>query len=132
MNENDICTEVSDLCYTWDVKGNCESCYKGYVVIDGDCVRDPNEFVPSVDSLCAEWKDRVCLKCAVRAYFDDNSKCVAVSDHCQTWDEFDGSCLSCYQGYDLNEGECVWSPDNDKGPDDLGCKTWDWQNRVCL
>ena len=102
-NDKNICTEVSDLCYTWAANGDCESCYKGYVVIDGECVRDPNEFVPSVDSLCAEWKDRVCLKCAVRAYFDDNSKCVPVSDHCQTWDEFDGSCLTCYEGYVLDD-----------------------------
>lgn len=72
----------------------------------GDCVRDPDEFVPSEESLCAEWKEEECITCAHRAYFNKESLCKSVSDHCQTWDEFDGKCLSCYDGYDLEEGKC--------------------------
>ena len=75
----------------------------------------------------------MCLGCAERAYFNDFGKCVAVDDQCKTWDLFDGVCLSCYKGYELNKkGECVWSAFNDEGPSDLGCKTWDWDNQICL
>ena len=101
------CEKIDDLCREWDDSGKCKSCYKGYVIEGKSCIRDPYEFAPSKDSLCAEWKDRVCLKCAERAYFNDYDKCVAVSDFCKTWDVFDGQCLSCYDGYDLQKGKCV-------------------------
>ena len=91
---------------------------------------DPNEFRPPTDDLCKEWKGRVCLNCAERAYFDDQGKCTKVDDNCNTWDRFDGSCLTCYKGYSLNGAACV--RDAVVGPTDLGCKTWDWDNQVCL
>ena len=43
-----------------------------------------------------------------------------------------GDCTRCYKGYDLIEGACVFSDFNNQGPSDLGCKTWDWDNQVCL
>lgn len=36
-----------------------------------------------------------------------NGVCHAVSDNCQTWDNLDGKCLTCYKGYNLNTGACV-------------------------
>ena len=94
------------------------------------CIRDANEFAPAKDSLCAQWKDRVCLKCAPRAYFDQSGVCVGVSDYCNTWDQYEGVCLTCYKGYNLNSGVCAPAPI--AGPKDLGCKRWDWDNQVCL
>jgi hypothetical protein len=71
------------------------------------------------------------LKCAERAYFDDYGKCVAVSDHCRTWDEYDGQCLSCYQGYHLTKGgKCLEK--EEKVATDRGCAKWDWDNQVCI
>lgn len=43
--------------------------------MEGACVNDPNIFKPAVDSLCAQWKDRVCITCASRAYFDSEGVC---------------------------------------------------------
>ena len=57
--------------------------------------------------------------------------CVPVSDHCAEHDD-KGACTACYKGYILDGAECVWDPSNDKGPSDLGCKTWDWDNQICL
>ena len=57
--------------------------------------------------------------------------CVPVSDHCAAHDD-NGACTDCYKGYVLKDGECVWDEFNDQGPSDLGCKTWDWDNQVCL
>lgn len=75
---------------------------------------DPNEVPPSQDNLCKtwDWENKICLECAQRAYFDENGVCAPVSNHCQTWDQIDGLCLTCYEGYDLEEGKCVWSPEN--------------------
>ena len=80
------------------------TCYNGYAVELGKCVVDVNQFKPAVNSLCAQWKDRVCLKCAERAYFNDRSVCKEVSNNCATWDMLDGKCLTCYFGYDIVDG----------------------------
>ncbi len=45
---------------------------------------------------------------------------------------FDGVCLTCYKGYDLNNGQCNLSTVNISKPIDLGCRTWDWDNQRCL
>lgn len=82
------------------------------------------------DSLCALWKDRTCLRCAERAYFDQMGICKGIDTNCYTWDLFDGYCLSCYKGYNLKNGACILASNN--GPSDLGCKTWDWESKKCL
>ena len=50
-----------------------------------------------------------------------------VSDDCK-YHSKDGKCIECYKGYDLEEGECVFSKKNTEGPSDIGCKLWDWEN----
>ena len=52
-----------------------------------------------------------------------NGVCISVSDICRTHDP-NGLCLTCYAGYDLANGNCVFSPSNNATPSDLGCKTW--------
>lgn len=47
------------------------------------------------------------MRCAERAYFGPKGLCIAVSDFCRTWDNYDGFCLTCYKGYNLMNGECV-------------------------
>lgn len=97
-----VCQPVDPNCRSWTDAGQCNTCYNGYVAQNGACVRDVNEFTPAKDSLCAQWKDRVCLKCSPRAFFDKNGVCKAVSNYCNTWDQYEGACLTCYAGYVLN------------------------------
>ena len=66
------------------------------------------------------------MKCAERAYFGPKGLCIAVSDYCRTWDNYDGFCLTCYKGYSLLNGDCVESPEKNSAPSDIGCKRWDW------
>ena len=59
--------------------------------------------------------------------------CRPVDDLCETWDRFDGACLTCYKGFILNaDSKCVPDPDDETGPSDLGCGQWDWTNKRCL
>lgn len=44
------------------------------------------------DNLCAEWKDRICLRCANRAYFNDQGGCSEVDQTCNQFNLFDGEC----------------------------------------
>ena len=126
------CVPVSDHCAAHDDSGACSSCYKGYVLEEGQCVWDEmNDQGPS-DLGCKtwDWDNQVCLECSAR-WVMTASGCVPVSDHCAAHDD-SGACSSCYKGYVLEEGQCVWDEMNDQGPSDLGCKTWDWDNQVCL
>ena len=77
-----------------------------------------------------DWQNQICLACS-RNWVATENGCVPVSDHCAAHDE-SGDCTRCYKGYDLVEGACVFSDFNNQGPSDLGCKTWDWDNQVCL
>ena len=54
-----------------------------------------------------------------------------MSTDCKTYNN-DGSCSSCYKGYDLRNGTCSLSESNTRNPSDLGCGRWDWDNNVCL
>jgi len=53
----------------------CGQCYPGYILSNDNCV------VSNKDNLCAQWKDRICVKCGGRAYFNDQGGCsVSISD----------------------------------------------------
>lgn len=49
-----------------------------------------------------------------------DGKCQAVNVNCNTYSDFDGSCLTCFQGFSLNKlGQCVQSSVSN------GCSTFD-------
>ena len=132
FNANKQCTAVADSCHTYDVSGACLTCYKGYDLQNGQCVVSSSNSSPS-DLGCAtwDWNNQVCLQCSARYTFNANRLCVPVSDNCNQYSA-SGVCTSCYKGYDLTNGICVNSPVNTQTPTDVGCKTWDWNNQVCL
>ena len=133
FNANKRCVPVSDQCKSHAENGDCTSCYKGYDLKEGQCIfSDFNNAKPS-DSGCAtwDWDNQVCLACSKDWVFNDKKVCVPVSDLCKSHAE-NGDCTSCYEGYDLKEGQCLWSDFNNARPSDLGCATWDWKNQVCL
>ena len=122
------CVAVSDHCAEHDEAGACVACYKGYSVVDGECVADAIRRPSDLGCKTWDWDNDVCLECSFRFVFQDGV-CVPVSDHCAEHDEA-GACVACYKGYSVVDGECV--ADAIEGPSDLGCKTWDWDNRICL
>lgn len=134
FNQDKTCFPVSDLCHTWDeVTGQCLTCYYGSIVKDGNCVANVDtSIVPESNLLCKIWAGEVCQECSDRSFFNKDGLCVAVSSQCNTFDKASGNCLTCFSGYDLVDGECVFSPANTAQPADLGCGTWDWTNQVCL
>ena len=132
FNDKNVCTPVSDQCYTWNSNGECASCYGGYVLNGKECIVNPTPFTPSKDSLCRKWSSEVCLECSERSYFDQKGVCQGVSDNCNTWDKRSGDCFTCFKGYDLKDGKCTFSSFNNAKPSDSGCGKWDWDNQVCL
>ena len=73
----------------------------------------------------------MCLQCSNGWTFNSNKVCTPVSDQCKAWDS-KGLCTSCFKGYDLRNGNCVFSSFNNAKPSDSGCGKWDWDNQVCL
>ena len=134
FNADGICSAVSAQCNTFDkATGFCLSCFAGYDNVDGECVYSPENTANPADLGCAtwDWDNQVCLKCAKRWAFNADRVCVPVSDQCKSHND-DGSCASCYKGYDLKDGQCIYSLSNEAKPADQGCATWDWDNQVCL
>lgn len=108
-----LCRQVDTSCQTWDkANGFCTSCYPGYT--SGPNERNckpipppsPNSFGPiSPRSNCARWAGNTCTACAFRTFLN-NGLCLPVSDQCNTFNPKFGFCLSCYSGYQLNNGDC--------------------------
>lgn len=102
---------MSDDCLTWDITGSCTLCYRGYNLINGECKVPSSTAEGSATKTlrelpgCAEIQDEVCVKCAYR-YYAANRLCRPVSDLCKTWDDNNGACTTCYDGYEVAFGEC--------------------------
>lgn len=129
FNSNRVCEAVSDLCRTFDLKGNCFTCYVGYNLVNGTCVLTTNVQVSSslsssFDLGCNtwDWKNQKCLKCSNRWVFNNNGVCVPVSDQCNTFDS-KGNCVTCYLGYNLVSGNCVLPSLQNVA--EAGCSDWD-------
>ena len=134
FNEQRVCVPVNDNCATFDnANGACLSCYKGYTLANGVCSLSQTEITGPTDLGCRtwDWDNQRCLECSARWVFNEQRVCVPVNDNCATWGD-NGVCLTCYKGFELNNGVCVLSQTEITGPTDLGCRTWDWDNQVCL
>lgn len=133
LNSNRICTAYSSQCKTISNSGLCISCFKGYDLIDGNCVFSASNTAKPADLGCSNWNwdSQICLKCSKNWVFNSFGICVPVNDLCSTWSDA-GLCTSCYKGYDLVNGTCVFSSSNTAKPSDLGCGNWDWNNQICI
>lgn len=131
FDQNKVCKPVSDLCSTFDkTTGDCTSCYRGYDLQGTTCVYSPSNVAPPTDPGCKVWSNGLCLECSERWAFNADKICVTVSDLCKTSEGL--TCTSCFKGYVLDNGACIFSPVNHQAPSDAGCKTWDWDNQICL
>jgi hypothetical protein len=126
---NGVCQVVSNQCKTYDNFGNCLTCYTGYNAQNGQCLLAPVNGPSQIGCGKWDWTNQVCLQCSQSYVFNSNGVCQAVSSQCKTYDNF-GNCLTCYTGYNNQNGQCVLAPQN--GPNDLGCAQWDWNNQICL
>ena len=106
FNQMGKCVPVSDQCNTFDRTGACQSCYKGYNLVQGRCELAPLEKVSDLGCGKWDWEKKVCLACSHRFVFNAAGLCVPVNDNCNKWDN-SGACTECYAGYMLNQGKCV-------------------------
>ena len=129
FNNNGVCCEVKPECRIFDrEQGVCVACYQGWMIND-EGVCQVIDLTNSDQIGCKAWADGNCIECSHRWVFNADGICVPVDDLCAAYDEA-GACTECYKGYHIEGAACV--RDEVVGPSDLGCKTWDWDNQVCL
>lgn len=126
FNQDGVCEEISALCHEYSADGLCTSCYKGYVLTDnGACV--VNQDFPT-DKGCKTWEGVTCTECSFSYVFNLVGSCISVSDQCKTYNETNGECTSCYHGYSVVNGSCIY---NKEDPAKGGCKDWNWDAKIC-
>lgn len=101
MNSMGLCEKVSEDCRTYnDFTGKCLSCYPGYLVKSGKCIKDQiKEGCSSFDA------NGVCIGCAYGFYFN-NGSCSRIDPQCAKFNLNIKACEGCYSGYTLLEGKC--------------------------
>ena len=99
------CAMVDPLCQTWDDRtGACRSCYPSFELAGSKCVPSKAD---KLDPNCAQFNKGVCTRCSKGFYFGANNLCTQVDPLCQTFDSKFGKCLSCFNGYKLDNGRCL-------------------------
>lgn len=83
--------------------------------------------------LCKKFdeNDESCVECSPRSYLRDDGICAEVDPLCKTYEMDSGMCSMCYEGYDLLEGDCRWSPENKFAPPYIGCRAFDALAQRC-
>jgi hypothetical protein len=127
LSQAGICTLVSPLCMTFDsASGNCLSCYQGYSLNAGSCVAS-NATGPS-DPFCQKFLTAdICSQCSSRYYIGSSGLCVEVNPLCHEYDQTTGSCLTCFPGFALSQGNCSIAASTITDPN---CKTWNGPNCI--
>jgi hypothetical protein len=93
------CENVDALCDDYDLfDGACLSCYVGFKLSGRQCVEDEQIYG---DDNCAQWMDNICVKCSQGSFLSVAGVCELVDLLCQTYDERNGACTSCYPAFKL-------------------------------
>ena len=103
-----ICQPVNVNCNGYNPKnGACTSCYSGHTLIEDTCLPEFLFPATSFDPFCNSFEGNECVKCAKGYYFDSNKRCKQADPRCASFDSNDGTCLSCYGGFTLQDNRCV-------------------------
>lgn len=100
------CLRVNPLCASINQQtGECTSCYQGYILNNGNCTIGSSVAVAN----CRTVLNGICQSCSAGFFRAPNNTCQQISPLCATADQNTGACLSCYNGYSLQNGGCSLS-----------------------
>ena len=63
--------------------------------------------VSSIDQNCAKFVSGACVLCSKGFYFGSSGKCLAADPLCNTFDQLNGRCLTCFPNFVIVDGLCV-------------------------
>lgn len=76
---------------------------------------------------CKVWSGDSCLQCSERYYFNKNGVCCEVQGTCQQFNQEQGICEKCFEGYTVVDGKC--SQVDKTASSNIGCALW--ESNVC-
>jgi hypothetical protein len=84
FNTDGLCVPVNDQCRTYDDKGACTNCYKGYEINNGSCIKSTS---PSIDLGCKiiDWATLKCTKCSNRFFLSSSGVCSPIDTQCRAY-----------------------------------------------
>lgn len=95
---------MSPACTNYSGVGICQKCVNLYYLNNGVCVKetstkgaDPNCVLNDLYNYCQQCSSN---------YFIQLGNCLLADQLCQTFDPNNGNCLTCYNGYILNNTKC--------------------------
>lgn len=104
FNQYGRCDRVSDLCNTYDpLTGDCLTCYSGYGLFGGECVKTISDLV--MPQGCASAVGRTCVQCE-RGYVAVGGSCIRQRVGCTQYNQ-DGRCVRCAIGFMVQDGVCL-------------------------
>ena len=102
LNFDNQCRKIGPHCADFNHETlNCESCYPGYTIEEGDCVIEL-----TVDYNCKDRQNEGCKECYY-GFWVKEGRCVLANALCRTYSMTTGECLSCYRGYYRSNGQCL-------------------------
>lgn len=134
------CLKANDQCKTFNLNtGACETCYDGFVVRNRDCVLLSG--ISNEDDLCELRSGSLCIKCKDRYYLSYEGplpSCKRVNSLCQNYNEYNGDCYTCIDGYVFNNGNCIQPSSNNNNANrtyievpQIFCREYDLPAQVC-
>lgn len=113
---NGNCRQLPPNCVSADPNGNCNSCQQGFTLAAGGAC------VSSVSiANCRIVAAGGCRECSA-GYWLNGQTCQQVNSQCATFNPSNGYCTSCYQGYQLNQGNglCQQATNRDRNCQQFG------------
>lgn len=65
------------------------------------------------DPNCRTFQGLTCTSCYTGTFLSSDGRCRQVSPLCKTYDS-NGACTTCYNGYEVNQGNCIVAVIKDK------------------
>ena len=99
-----ICSPVNPLCNTYDMSnGQCITCVQGYAIQNNTCLS-----FTDINPQCLSFDNSgVCLNCSSGYYIGISSICSPVNPLCNAYDMSNGQCITCVQGYAIQNNTCL-------------------------
>ena len=103
------CVAVDANCKEYNKEnGTCLRCYEGYEPNNLQCVISKPE-----DPNCKTKGSSGCLECYGGYYYSSaKDKCTLTNQLCRESNTENGNCVSCWEGYELQMGQCIVATNN--------------------
>lgn len=99
------CVKALSNCRSISANNTCTACFDGYELVNATC-QLKNETASSQIDQCSNFSNGSCVTCVTRYYLSSSGKCMQVDPNCQNYTD-KGVCQLCYKGFKYLNGICM-------------------------